>query len=359
VAHSGASPTPAISLDELIALNDEIVALVKSGVPLEGALGKMGEDLPGRLGRITRMLAERMRRGESLAEILENEPEHFPPVYRAVVLAGLRGGRLAAALESVSRSARRLAETRRMTSAAFLYPIIVVLVAWCLFVLFTSGPCRSLLLFFTDYDVPGRDLIHCLKRMGDSAWYWGPVVPVAIVLFAAIWWLRSGRATLLEPRFSMVFLGWMPLLGRLLRSCRMVTFSEVLALLVENRVPLPDGIVLSAESTGDPRMIRAAHEIADSLRGGQPLGAFRTLRRGFPPLLDWLMATGERHGALLPALRHASEIYGRRARRESDVARLVLPVVLTVVIGGTVTLAYALVLFAPWVQVLRTISSGI
>jgi len=356
VAHSGASPTPSISLDELIALNDEIIALVHAGIPLEGALSKLGEDLPGRLGRITRMLAERMKRGESLAEILENEPEHFPAVYRAVVLAGLRGGRLAAALESVSQSARRLAETRRIVAAAFLYPMIVVLVAWCLFVLFTIGPSRSFLAFYTDFGMAGSDLIYGLKRMGDSASYWAPVGPVAIVLLAAIWWTRSRRATLLEPRFSVVLLGWMPLLGRLLRSCRMVTFAEVLALLVENRVPLPESIVLSAESTGDPRMIRAAHEIADSLRRGQPLDAARTLRTGFPPLLDWLMVTGQRHGALLPALRHASEIYGRRARRESDMAHLVLPVVLTVAIGGTVTLAYALLLFVPWVQVLRSLS---
>ena len=359
MAHSGASTPPSISLDELIALNDEIVALVKSGVPLEGALSKMGEDLPGRLGRITQMLAERMRRGESLAEILQNEPDRFPPVYRAVVLAGLRGGRLAAALESVSQSARRLAETRRIVLAAFLYPILVVLVAWCLFVLFTIGPSRSLLLFLTDYDVPGRDLIYGLKRMGDSAAYWAPVVPAAILLLGAIWWLRSGRATMLQPRFSGGLLGWMPLLGRLLRSCRMVTFAEVLALLVENRVPLPDGIVLSAESTGDPRMIRAGYEIADSLRRGQALDAPPRFARAFPPLLDWLMVTGQRHGALPAALRHASEIYGRRARRESDVARLVLPILLTVAIGGTATLAYAFVLFVPWVQVLRIVSSGV
>ena len=122
LTNSGSSSTAALSLEQLIALNDEITALVRARVPLEGTLGEMGEDLPGRLGRIAQMLAERMKRGESLAQILENEPEHFPPVYRAVVLAGLRAGRLSAALESISRSARRLDDMRRMTAAGFVYP---------------------------------------------------------------------------------------------------------------------------------------------------------------------------------------------------------------------------------------------
>jgi general secretion pathway protein F len=356
VTESGASSMTAISLDELAALNDEIIALVRSGVPLEEALHQMGGDLPGRLGKISRTLAERMKRGESLADVLESEPELFPPVYRAVVLAGLRGGRLAAALESVSRSARRLGETRRMTAAGFVYPLLVVVVAWCLFILFTTWISRPLGRFFSEHGVPGRDLVLWLGRLGDSAWYWGPAVPVAILVLAWIWWRRSGRATVLQPRWSVRLFGWVPLLGRLLHCYRMVTFAEVLSLLVRNRVPLADGILLSAEATGDPAMIRAADEIADQLRGGRPLFSSSEHRKGFPPLLEWLMVTGQRHGALLPALAHASEIYEQRARRHSDAARLLLPIVLTIVIGGSVTLAYALLLFAPWVQVLRAVN---
>ena len=98
-------------MDEMIALNDEIAALVRAKVPLEGTLSQLGEDLPSRLGRITHMLAERMHRGESLSDILEREPQHFPPVYRAVWLAGLRAGRLPATSRGASVSA--LAPRRR------------------------------------------------------------------------------------------------------------------------------------------------------------------------------------------------------------------------------------------------------
>ena len=42
-----------ISIDELAALNDEIAALVRAGVPLDRGLLGAGGDLPGGLGRIT------------------------------------------------------------------------------------------------------------------------------------------------------------------------------------------------------------------------------------------------------------------------------------------------------------------
>ena len=46
----------------MIALNDEIAALVRAGVPLEQGLGHLGGDLPGRLGTFTTALADRMGR---------------------------------------------------------------------------------------------------------------------------------------------------------------------------------------------------------------------------------------------------------------------------------------------------------
>ncbi|NQT11822.1 MAG: type II secretion system F family protein, partial [Planctomycetes bacterium] len=301
-------------------------------------------------------LAERMQRGESLSDILEKEPQHFPPVYRAVVLAGIRAGRLPAALESVSRSARRLAETRRMTAAGFLYPLLVLLLAWTLFAGFITWVFPVVYEFAVELDAPGRVWFSYLAGMGKSVAIWGPGVPLVVVLLAAIWWFRSGRATLVQPQRSVVTLGWLPWLGRMLRWYRIATFSEVLTLLIENRVPLPQSVVLAAEATGDPGMIRAALEIAGALRRGEPLQLRGPFSTAFPPLLEWLMITGQNHGALLPALRHASEIYQRRAQNQADVARIFLPVLLTVVIGGFVTLTYTLMLFGPWTIVLRAMS---
>src|SRR6186713_2858010 len=106
---SGLERTPgfgAVTLDDLIALNDEIVALTRAGVPLERGLLGLGMDVRGRLGRIARTLSERMSRGESLSEALASSGEGIPRVYRAVVEAGVRSGRLPVALEGLAAYAR-------------------------------------------------------------------------------------------------------------------------------------------------------------------------------------------------------------------------------------------------------------
>ena len=81
--------TTAITLDELVALGDEIGALVRAGVPLEQGLADLGGDLPGRLGQVATTLAEETSRGQPLAEVLARQTEQLPAAYRAVVQAGM------------------------------------------------------------------------------------------------------------------------------------------------------------------------------------------------------------------------------------------------------------------------------
>jgi general secretion pathway protein F len=342
-------------LDQLVALNDEIASLVRAGVPLESALAELGNDLPGELGRITTTLAERTSRGESLSEVLADPSLRLPPVYRAVVQAGLRSGRLSMALETLASSLRQVAETRRSVAAATIYPLAVLVVAWCLLALFASTTAPNFVTSFDRLEVTGRGLFGWLAYCGQWAGYWGPLLPLVILVLTAVWWFWSGQATMGEPLWAGRLLGWVPWVAPVLRYCRAATLAEVLGLLVESRVPLDDAMVLAAESTGDAKMRAAAQQAAEALRRGQRLDPKAVDGRKFPPLLRWVMVAGQRDGALLPALRHAAATYHQRARHQADMVRLFLPVALTLAIGGSVTLIYALLLFVPYTSMLKAL----
>lgn len=356
MANLDSSGPSAITLEQLIALNDEIAALVRAGVPLESGLGHLGADLPGRLGRITSTLAERMQRGESLPEILRRDTRSFPPVYRAVVEAGIRTGRLAAALESVAGSARRLAETRRLVLSAMLYPLLVFLVAWCLFLVLVAQIAPRMAVSHAAFSSPAAVPMRLLADWGQSVVYWGPAVPAIVVALAALGWFWSGRGALVESAKADLLFGWLPWVGTMLRSLRIAAFAELLAMLVDNDVPLSEGLALAAQATGDRRTCRAMARMTEVVRQGRTLDQYRAGKRDFPPLLVWLMVIGQQRSGLVPALRHAAEIYHRRAHRQAEAARVFLPVLLTAAIGGSVTLAYALVVFLPWVALLRALS---
>src|SRR5262245_42053779 len=69
--------TSTVSIEQLVALNDEIASLVRGGMPLELGLRELGEDSAGALQQITQALASRMSNGATLAEALDGERQRL------------------------------------------------------------------------------------------------------------------------------------------------------------------------------------------------------------------------------------------------------------------------------------------
>jgi type II secretory pathway component PulF len=345
-----------MTLNDLIALNAEIAALVRAGVPLERGLGELGTDMPGRVGKAAIMIADRTTRGESLVEVLGDQSAGFPPVYRAVVEAGLRTGRLPAALETLASSIRRVAETRRSIVAACVYPLLLLIAACGFFAFFSVVVAPSLLKSFAALGVPGRSVFALFSALGTWAWLWGVFIPLVLVTLAGLWWRQTNRTTLFNGGRCDYLLGCFPWVGETLRCSRAATFAELLALLLENEVPLGEAFRLAASACGDRQLMEASDDFTRSLGGGAVPAQADGVRDRLPPLLRWLMASGRSQATLLPALRHAAHTYHRRAQRRAEVARTLLPVLLLLVAGGSATLAYALALFIPYTSMLRALA---
>ena len=105
-------------------------------MPLERGLIEAGQDLGGRLGEVSGRLGERLSEGMGLPEALSATGSGMPEVYRAVVEAGVRSGRLSKALEGMAAIARGYADARRALGMALLYPLIVLGLAYSLALLF-------------------------------------------------------------------------------------------------------------------------------------------------------------------------------------------------------------------------------
>jgi general secretion pathway protein F len=345
--HSGS-----ISLDELIALADEMAALARAGVPLEQGLIEAAGDLSNRSGKLATDVAHRMRSGESFLHIIASSPGIFPPAYRAVVEAGARTGRLSSALEGLANSARRAAELRRLARAAIVYPLSVALLAYGLFIL-------SILRFqplvseaYQTLNVPPNRLNRALVNLGETANIWGPALPLFVLLPVGIWWYWSGRAKQLHGRLGERILPT----ARLIKYGQIATFADVLALLVEHEAPLGESIVLAADASGDRQLARGARTLASNIERGGNADAVPATIEGCPPLLAWLLSRGSTQPGLAESLRRTAESYRRRAVQLDDRLRLYLPLVLTFLIGGTAVVVYALSVFVPWYDLLFNMS---
>jgi general secretion pathway protein F len=348
-------PTKPISLEDLIVLNDEIAALVRAGIPLDRGLLATGSDMPGRLGDLTTAVAMQLGRGSSILEAIEAERTDIPDAYRAVVAAGIRSGRLAAATESVAGHLRRLAQSRREISMALVYPVMIVVLAWCVgFFLFTTVlPGVHVLV----NDVTSeKSLITTWLPAFRNAWIWLGAIPCLLLLLVLWIWRGSSRAVSDQNARAMRVVSWIPWMGRMIRTSRLAIFTDVMAMLVEAGVPLTKGIVLAAKATGSGPMIESARAMTARIEAGESLDRDNLRKLAIPPLLSWTIASGLHHQRLVAALEHAAKTYRRRARHTSEMARLFLPIVFTVCLGGLAVAISALGLFIPYSSMLHELS---
>ena len=348
-----------MTLDHLIALNDEIAALVRAGVPLERGLADAGSEVGGRLGALERAVAERAGRGEPLGEALRGASVGLPELYRAIVEAGVRSGHLARALEGLATHARGVSEARRDIGQALLYPVMVLALAYTLFVGFVVAVIPRFRDAFTMLGLPRFVAIDGLARLGETAQWWGAIVPLLLVGLVGAW-VVSGWSRALDAGLVGRLVGWFPGVRSMLAQIRNGNFADLLALLVEHDVPLTEAIPLAADASGDRRFRQSAGHLADTLaRGGvEPVPA-EADSAGLPPLLVWLLRAETPRARLAPALRHAGATYRRRALWRAGVLRSVLPVLALLLIGAGAVLAYGLLLFVPLTTMLHDLGTPV
>jgi general secretion pathway protein F len=345
-----------ISIEELGALNEEIAALARAGVPLERGLLRAGTDLSGGLKKITQALGSRLSRGESLPMALEAEKAAIPPLYRAVVEAGARSGRLPAALEGLARYVTGYSEARAAIGVALWYPILVLTLAYGLFLGLVIEIVPRFIGAFEALGIHVIKPLHWMSDLGELAPYWWPLGPVLLVALCFAWW-RSGRAASFQTS-SWSFMRLFPWMRSLLSDYESAGFADLLALLLEHKVPFPQAVVLSAEATSNGAMIAGARRLAAATeRGESPGKALQSVPDGaFRPLLRWALAAGEEQGSLIESLRNLAPMYRKRGAYQAEKLQLFLPTLLMIVIGASATLLYAVSLFIPLSSMLTELS---
>ncbi len=338
-----------ITLDELVALNDEMLALVRAGVPLESGLRALSSDLPGRLGALASSLGKRLESGESLVDSLDDPQAGLPRVYQAVVAAGVRSGQLPAALEGISNAARSAAELRRVMIVSLIYPFIVLQIAIGLFAFQANKIMPNMAKMHEDFgfELPwwyghAVDVGHFHREIVFGFW------AVSFIL-GAVWLYRSYRASSISRRG----MRGIPSVSRVLHAGRMATFADVLALMVEQRVPLDEAVVLAGEASNDVVLLKSSGTLAERIRTGQHSA---TLPSGFPPLLGWLLTSNAQHTHLAKTLRQTADSYRRRALNMSNWLTIYLPIVLSAGVGGFIAFMYVMIMMSPFYNLLNQLS---
>jgi type II secretory pathway component PulF len=334
-----------ISLEDLIALNEEIAALVRAGIPLEVGLG-YSRGTPRNLRAITERLRLEMERGSSLPDALRRCGAELPPSYLALVEAGIKSNRLSDALVSAAAFARTLRAMQRSLRTSLVYPTLVLCVAYGFFLVMLSDLVPRMIIMLNEAHTTPDSLVHGLQFLSQTIVYWGPAIP-AIAVAVAIWagLIPSGSSQ--RPAVMLDRLRFIPWLQRIVNDVQSSSFCHLLALLVERNVPLPEALEVSGSASADALLERECRQIAAQLRKGQPLTQALQSSRRLPAFTRWMLTAGQTQGALPSVMASLGDVYRLRAQSRIELFRMSAPLLLTLLLGGGAVAAYAFLVFVP------------
>ena len=342
--------------DDLIALNEEIAGMARAGLPLDQGLAALAKEMgTGRLRHVTATLAKDLRAGLALPEALERQSGRVPPFYAGLVAAGIRGGRISEVLATLTAYARTLANLRSIVVDAFFYPAVVLFFAAGLFGFLCFYVMPQFDRIFQDFamTLPDVTMVFVLIGRQPVQRVVFPLLGIILGVFLLRLMMRStepGRYLWAQAVYTV------PVIGTLIRAARLAAFTELLAILVDHELPLPEAFRLAGEASSDPVMAITARHVHQDLKQGQTLGAVLRGRGLVPEWVAWMTGLGEQRGTLGKTLHLIADMYRRQVEMRATLLRSVLPPFLVIVTAGLFTVAFVFAIMLPIIKLLEGLS---
>ncbi|RUJ67716.1 type II secretion system inner membrane protein GspF [Pseudomonas aeruginosa] len=299
VPGQGSAPPSSRGLgaSELAMLTRQLATLVQAALPLEEVLAAVAAQCEKR-SQQSMLLAIRSRilEGHGLARAMGEFPRAFPALYRATVAAGERAGHLGQVLLQLADYTEARQAARQQIQLAMLYPSILLLAALGIVGFLLGFVVPDVVKVFVDsgQELPAltRGLIALSNMLRDYGIF---LLLLAGTLFgAARMALRKPGLRLRWHRFQLR----LPLLGRVIRASNCTRFVSTLAILGRSGVPLVDALEIASEVVANQRIRTGLKDVARAVREGG--GLTRALEQSglFPPMMLYMIASGERSGEL-------------------------------------------------------------
>ncbi|MFK0089237.1 type II secretion system inner membrane protein GspF [Pseudomonas sp. NPDC090755] len=302
--HKGSSRR-SLGAAELALLTRQFATLVQAALPLAEVLAAVAAQCEKR-SQQSMVLAIRARvlEGHGLARAMAEFPRAFPPLYRATVAAGERAGHLDQVLLQLADYTEARQAARQQIQLAMLYPSILLLAAFGIVGFLLGFVVPDVVKVFID---SGQELPALTRGLIASSGALRDYGVLLLVLLGGL--LGAARLALRKPALSLRWHGAqlrLPVLGKVLRASNCTRFTSTLAILGRSGVPLVDALDIAVEVVANQRIRSALQDIAQAVREGG--GLTRALERSghFPPMMLYMIASGERSGDLIAMLDRAT-----------------------------------------------------
>lgn len=299
-----------MNTDEFAFFNQQLAAMLRDGLPLEGSLRQLSASMANSdLRTELQLLADDLSQGTPLANALPKR--RLPELYQRLLIAGVRGNDLPGVLALVADYYQRQHALWTRMKGLLVYPALLVIASFLLSVLLWQLTSR--------YVYPAW--WESIAGMGE-----GRPLPaatqMALPLLANSWVFPLGFCV---PLIALIVLWFNPTLRRKIldrlpafREARLAQTAGAAELLLKAGLPLPEALTLLENFQPQGRLRNELCAWRQNIAAGvKTFSAIANGSRYVPPLFIWLVdSAGENIRA---GFRHAAEIYEARAAARADI----------------------------------------
>lgn len=314
------------SRSEQIQFIEQLRQLLEAGLPLFEALQSMEQRSRGTKEHpILQQLVTHVQQGKSFSQSLEEQPDHFDPLLRAMAAVGEASGNLPVLLSRVHALLEKREKLRKDLLGAMVYPAVVLTMA------------TGIVIFLLTFAVPALEpLLEGQKVEGLTAGLFaashllldhGGVLALLVgsLFFLALF---AWRQPFLRKR-ALLWLSRVPLLGKLLFYSALARSFQTMASLVGGGLNLLDALRLSRGVAGEPRLEAAFTSLEEAMMQGSSLSQSMRASPLFPDMVLRLITLAEEGGNLAAALSQLATLYERDTEKQlQQMQQLMQPCIL-------------------------------
>lgn len=342
-----------LPLGQFLVFNQELLALVKSGLPVL-RVWELLIDRAGHAGfqQTLGEVREDIRGGSSASEALAKHPFYFPELYIATVKAGEQSGNLPEVLQRYVVYLKLMLGLRQKVVKAVSYPMFLVFIGLAVigFLLTYVMPT-----FVSVYGESAKTLPWATQFLLDLVRHAeAGLVPVVVIIVGIVLGLRAYYATPAGHLAIDRLLLKLPLMGSIATKHNTVQLTRTLGTILAGGTPLVDALQSARGAVSNRWVSQGMVGAVNEIREGITLATALDRPKVLPKLAIEMLSVGEETGSLESMLRDVAEFY--EADLDTQLTQLttwIEPALLLVM--GVLVGAIVIVMYLPVFQMAGTV----
>jgi type IV pilus assembly protein PilC len=296
---------------DLVVFTRQFSTMINAGLPLVQCLDILSTQSENKfLGKAVGEIKLDVEGGATFADALKRHPKVFDDLYVNMVHAGEVGGLLDTILLRLAKHIEKAMKLKGAVKSAMVYPGTIVSVAIIVITILMIWVIPIFAKMFTDLSggkvgLPGpTQLVIDLSEFMQHY-----IIFIAVTLGAIVYAIKRYYKTANGRVIIDRLLLKLPVVGQLVRKAAVAKFTRTLGTLITSGVPIMDGLMITAKTSGNKIVENAILEARLSISGGRTLADPLSKGDVFPKMVTHMISVGESTGALDAMLGKIADFY--------------------------------------------------